>query len=150
MQQEAERCLRCDSACLRCVEVCPNRANFALPVGEAALRRGSLTQPIQILHVDALCNECGNCGRFCPFQGEPYRGKPTLFRDMAALGSSKNAGFAFDGGEKPVLLLREAPGVDATKKSPFAEWSAQGAGGAMEELARTVFRDHGYLIGGQR
>ncbi len=67
--------LRLRFAC-RCVEVCPNRANFALPRAPA-----DSSQAIQILHIDALCNECGNCGVFCPYEGEPYRDKPTLFRD---------------------------------------------------------------------
>ena len=61
-RREAERCLSCGSACLRCVEVCPNRANFALPVAAD----GTMVQAIQIVHVDDLCNECGNCGFFCP------------------------------------------------------------------------------------
>jgi putative selenate reductase len=158
--REAERCLRCDSACLRCVEVCPNRANFALPVGT---NRG-FGQSIQILHVDALCNECGNCRTFCPFDdGEPYRGKPTLFKDRAAMEARRgeatarvpNAGFCFvasgeDTRERGgTLLVRATPGADVSELS-FADWGAEGAGGHMESLARAVFRHHRYLIGGLR
>lgn len=146
--RESERCLECDSACLRCVEVCPNRANFALPVRTA----GTFAQSIQILHVDALCNECGNCGLFCPYEGEPYRGKPTLFRSRAAMDASRNAGFAIiacgDDGA-PSLLVREEVG-GALRELVSSKWLADGSGGAFEELSRAVFRDHKYLLGGSR
>ncbi len=148
VSREAERCLRCDSACLRCVEVCPNRANFALPIGSG------FAQSIQILHVDSLCNECGNCGLFCPYEGEPYRGKPTLFKDRAALEASRNAGFCYvaSGGgapSEPGLLCREEPGA-ALAELGFAKWSAEGAGGRLAAIAREIFASHEYLIGGER
>jgi putative selenate reductase len=179
LARAAERCLNCDSACLRCVEVCPNRANFALPVkpeglsvkpeGLPTATGEDLKQSIQILHVDALCNECGNCGVFCPYEGEPFRGKPSLFRDRASLEASHNAslgprgndsvgsppraapnaGFAFvpRDGDGPSLVLREAPG-GPVRELLFAEWSREGSGGTMAALARSVYRDHRYLIGG--
>jgi putative selenate reductase len=78
------------------VEVCPNRANYTFFVEPVDLRlpqltcaEGSLTvsgetpfavtQTRQILHVDDLCNECGNCSTFCVHQGQPYAEKPRLF-----------------------------------------------------------------------
>jgi putative selenate reductase len=147
--QEADRCLNCDSACLRCVEVCPNRANFALPVESA----GGFGQSIQILHLDELCNECGNCGVFCPFEGEPYRGKPTLFRDKAALVASSNCGFAFapagEADAKPGLALRELPGGGAHHLL-YEQWTHADSDSPMAALARTVYRDHPYLLGGSR
>ena len=175
VSREAERCLRCDSACLRCVEVCPNRANFALPLppgGIPAKPDRGFDQSIQILHVDALCNECGNCGTFCPFDGEPYRGKPTLFEDRAAMEARHdsaarvlNAGFCYVAsgddarakggagrpgpGERPFLLVRATAGAEVQELS-YADWAEDGAGGLMESLARAVFRDHPYLIGGLR
>jgi putative selenate reductase len=147
--REAQRCLNCDAACLRCVEVCPNRANFALPIGGASAP--GIEQAIQILHVDALCNECGNCGVFCPYEGgEPYRGKPTLFRDRRALEASKNLGFAIvangdDGG--PRLVLREAPG-EAVRELAYEAWAASDVG-PMAALAKVVYLEHPYLIGGR-
>ena len=147
--REAERCLECDSACLRCVEVCPNRANMAIPRPS-----GSGAQAFQILHVDYLCNECGNCGLFCPYEGEPFRGKATLFADRASLEASKNAGFA--------LLQGGAVALRAAYEGPVAEFaqgaSAPAAGGgssasdgaAMLALARAVARDHAYLSGGAK
>jgi putative selenate reductase len=95
-QAEAGRCLQCSQVCDKCVEVCPNRANYtylAEPVEveipvlvcadgrlvESGKERFTLTQPRQIIHVDDLCNECGNCATFCVHQGKPYLEKPRLF-----------------------------------------------------------------------
>jgi len=159
LEREAERCLRCGSACLRCVEVCPNRANFAVPV--SAVENGDDAAPyrqvLQILHVDYLCNECGNCGIFCPWRGEPFRGKPTLFNARSALDASKNAGFAFSGpvaaGARPALVYRAAYGGPA-RELPYAEWTAAASAGAGPErallaLAGTVLTEHPYLAGGR-
>ena len=95
---EAARCLQCSTICDKCVEVCPNRANYsftiepgrwALPI--LACQNGNLAvvdeesfeirQARQILHVDDFCNECGNCATFCVHQGKPYTDKPRLFLD---------------------------------------------------------------------
>ncbi len=91
---ESMRCLQCQVLCDKCVEVCPNRANHwytirpvdvtlplfsgmnATPVGTERIR---ITQSRQIVHVDALCNECGNCATFCVHEGKPYLDKPRLF-----------------------------------------------------------------------
>ena len=170
VSREAERCLRCDSACLRCVEVCPNRANFALPVSRDDSRGddsrgGGFSQSIQILHIDALCNECGNCGVFCPFEGEPNRGKATLFQDRASMEAARNAGISFvtsgdeataDGkairsrlGARPNLLKRGVVGMEI-ETLIFTDWAEPGAVGPMETLARAVLREHFYLLGGGR
>jgi putative selenate reductase len=164
--REAERCLECDSACLRCVEVCPNRANIAIPVAVD----GSFRQSLQILHVDHLCNECGNCGFFCPWEGEPFRGKASLFATKAELERSGNAGFAIlidaahDGkaaagdanATPPRLAMRAQAGGEIIVFSRD-EWGLAEAGGdqtdrescAMAALAGAVLRDHPYLIGGR-
>ena len=85
--QEASRCLRCDLVCENCVDVCPNRANVSVTL----LPDGSR----QILHVDALCNECGNCTAFCPYASQPCRDKLTLFHSPEAFADSENCGFLF-------------------------------------------------------
>lgn len=145
---QAERCLECDAACLRCVEVCPNRANtfVAVPAG------AGFSQGLQILHVDALCNECGNCGFFCPWRGEPYRGKPTVFASAGALEASRNAGFAFSGSAGAPDLVLRAEYEGEVRTVPHAEWTgASGTAGAaarMAALARIVHREHPYLAGG--
>ncbi len=85
---ENNRCLECDLVCNICVEVCPNRANFQVKVSD-----GNLNCSNQILHLDGMCNECGNCQTFCPYQGAPYQDKFTLFRNKADFDDSRNAGF---------------------------------------------------------
>lgn len=82
-QNEAQRCLKCNVVCESCVDVCPNRANISV-ISEG--------RP-QIVHVDKLCNECGNCETFCPYASAPYKDKFTLFADAAGFSDSENEGF---------------------------------------------------------
>lgn len=99
-QREGTRCLQCSTVCDKCVEVCPNRANYTyaiaplhakLPVlachdGRLATVREEefvLKQTRQIVHVDDFCNECGTCATFCVHEGRPYVDKPRLFLNEA-------------------------------------------------------------------
>ncbi len=145
--REAERCLACESACLRCVEVCPNRANLFISSG------APFAQDAQILHVDRLCNECGNCGFFCPFSGEPFNGKPTLFDHAEDLAASRNAGFAFETAEGlPSLLVRLEVGGEPSRFD-YAAWNGANAlpeARGMTALAREVYRNHAYLLEEER
>jgi len=173
-EREATRCLSCGTACLRCVEVCPNRANIALPIPELA--GIPLKQGLQIIHLDDLCNQCGNCGFFCPYDGNPYEDKPTLFSSTAALEQSGNPGFVFLSTEKalgePAILYRpsregSAPTGDrskaiqvpvqgtttpgSTEKPPlekldFETWKARAATDPLLFLAWHIFTEHSYLI----
>jgi putative selenate reductase len=83
---EGDRCLTCDVICEVCAEVCPNRANVAITVPGFA-------DPRQIVHLDGLCNECGNCGTFCPHAGLPYKDKITIFWAREDFDDSTNTGF---------------------------------------------------------
>ena len=83
---EASRCLSCGFICNKCVDVCPNRANVTIKVD-------GLKDPFQILHIDGMCNDCGNCETFCPHIGAPYKDKITLFWSEKELRESKNDGF---------------------------------------------------------
>ena len=47
----------------------------------------------QIIHVDYMCNECGNCATFCNHQGRPYKDKFTLFSRRDDFDDSTNSGF---------------------------------------------------------
>ena len=89
-----ERCLTCDFICENCTEVCPNRANVVIRVPGLAMH--------QILHVDYMCNECGNCARFCPYDSSPYKHKFTLFANEKDLENSENDGFVFLDGKGSV------------------------------------------------
>ena len=88
---EASRCLGCSFVCDKCVEVCPNRANVTLTSGPMGAGFKNIAQ---ILHIDGLCNECGNCETFCPYSvGSPYKTKTTLFWTEKELLESSNDGF---------------------------------------------------------
>lgn len=82
------RCLECNILCNKCIDVCPNRANAALKINSGSFRNIN-----QILHLDSLCNECGNCATFCPHQGAPYKDKITIFRNKEDFEDSRNNGF---------------------------------------------------------
>ena len=84
-EQEGDRCLKCDEICEMCVEVCPNRANISIEVPGFANMR-------QIIHIDGMCNECGNCATFCPHAGKPYKDKPTFFWNVDDFMHSTNSG----------------------------------------------------------
>ena len=80
-----DRCLGCAAVCEVCTDVCPNRANISIDVPGLKLP--------QILHVDGMCNECGNCAVFCPYSGRPYKDKFTLFSSEEDFSDSENSGF---------------------------------------------------------
>ena len=100
-QAEFKRCLECNVICLKCVQVCPNRANIAIRMQPG----DGFTDAFQILHIDSWCNDCGNCAVFCPYDGKPYQEKFTLFADRAAFEASATPGMCVDQGQ---LLLRGA------------------------------------------
>ncbi len=82
----SKECLACSTVCENCVDVCPNRANVSVRVEGFS--------QAQILHIDGMCNECGNCETFCPYESRPYKDKFTLFWSEADLINSTNEGFA--------------------------------------------------------
>jgi putative selenate reductase len=81
--KECERCLECATICENCVDVCPNRANISVKVDGRP----------QIVHIDFMCNECGNCEAFCPYSSAPYLDKLTFYISDDDFNNSKNAGF---------------------------------------------------------
>jgi putative selenate reductase len=84
---DAYRCLSCNTLCEICADVCPNRANVAVEV------QGKH----QIVHVDRMCNECGNCAAFCPHTGKPFKDKFTVFSCEEDFADSTNPGFLKEG-----------------------------------------------------
>ena len=97
---EGERCLGCNKVCEVCIDVCPNRANVVIKV----IRNGK--EAFEILHIDGMCNECGNCGVFCPHEGNPYKDKVTLFWSLEDLEDSTNVGFFLQDKSKGILIVR--------------------------------------------
>lgn len=128
------RCLSCNSYCENCVEVCPNRANISLVV--PGMERH------QIIHVDYMCNECGNCRSFCPWDSAPYLDKFTLFASAGDMENSTNQGFAVTDREKGICRVRlQGRMLDYQMGEKSQE--------IPESLCRvmdTVIRDYDYLL----
>jgi len=99
---DAYRCLSCNSLCEVCVDVCPNRANVM-----AELEFESGLGSHQVLHIDRMCNECGNCAIFCPHAGKPYKDKLTVFCCEEDFTESENAGFLKTGDDTFKIRLED-------------------------------------------
>jgi putative selenate reductase len=104
VEKEAGRCLNCDTICELCVDVCPNRANALIIVD------GDFESTHQIIHFDGMCNECGNCGVFCPNTGNPYKDKITVFWSEEDFEDSTNRGFVVLNREKGLCKVRTEDG----------------------------------------
>ncbi len=129
---EGERCLSCNVVCQVCADVCPNRANVVIQLPDGRH---------QILHVDRMCNECGNCAIFCPYDSAPYRDKFTLFQTKEGFDESvNNSGFLPLGGRKVLVRLNgkvfEAD-LDGKNDLPAD----------VEVFILTVLTKYAYLIG---
>ncbi len=127
------RCLGCSTVCENCADVCPNRANVAVRVP-------GLSQT-QILHVDYMCNECGNCKSFCPYASAPYLDKFTLFANETDMAKSKNQGFVVLDRERVLCKVRYL-GEGFTWEKGQESRLESGLGKLME----TVCGDYSYLL----
>lgn len=130
---EAGRCLGCSSVCENCVDVCPNRANISIKVPGM--------EKAQIIHVDYMCNECGNCKSFCPYDSAPYVDKFTLFANEKDMADSKNQGFT--------VLDKETVRCRVRLFGNEFEWTKGETGKlpfGLANLIETVCRDYSYLL----
>ena len=112
--------------------MCPNRANVVIELADGSH---------QILHIDQMCNECGNCAVFCPYSSAPYKDKFTLFCSREGMAESKeNSGFLYLGNRKVLVRLfgNEAEyDLDDPKN---------GLPTTIEVLILTVLNNYGYLV----
>ena len=144
-ETERRRCLECNYVCDKCVDVCPNRANIAFPVDSAA--EPLFSDPGQIVHLDAYCNECGNCGHFCPWtSGVPYQDKPTVFNTRADMDDSGNPGWLLDG-DRLVWRLGDARGENAVVDGRVKDLPALEGADRFFRLFELVLRDRPSLFG---
>ena len=129
---EGNRCLTCNVVCQVCADVCPNRANVVIELPDGRQ---------QILHVDRMCNECGNCAVFCPYDSAPYREKFTLFLTREGFDESvNNQGFLPLGGKKVLVRLDSKvfeADLDAKNDLPAD----------IEVFIWTVLTKYAYLMG---
>ncbi len=99
-------CVTCD----KCIQVCPNDANFYIDVKDGAyeakelvVRGGHVSivdAPVYVIARDRqfanyadFCNDCGNCDVFCPEEGGPYKVKPRFFGARATFEADAQDGF---------------------------------------------------------
>jgi len=128
-----KRCLACDHICENCCDVCPNRANFAIKVPGVEMH--------QIIHLDYMCNECGNCETFCPYNSAPYKEKFTLFHRAEEMEDSTNDGFAFvdNDGNAIVRVGGEKMNYKVGDKNTKLFYR-------LAEIVDTVYNDYSYLL----
>ena len=126
------RCLGCPTVCEVCADVCPNRANVAVAVPGKRQR--------QIVHVDGMCNECGNCGTFCPYESRPYKDKFTLFWSKEDFENSENEGFLPLEGTKSLVRL------DGQTAEYDTADAACGLPEDLRALIQAVRQDYSYLV----
>ena len=131
---EEERCLTCNKICENCVDVCPNRANISIKVPGMAMN--------QVIHVDYMCNECGNCKSFCPYASAPYKDKFTLFANEKDMADSKNDGFVVLDKENKTCKVRFVGQITDCKADDPADKLYDG----LKKLICAVIDDYGYLI----
>jgi len=144
-ETESSRCLECNYICDKCADVCPNRANVAFQVDIAS--EPLFSDPGQIVHLDAYCNECGNCGHFCPWTiGVPYRDKPTVFSSKTDFENSTNSGWLLQDGTL-VWRLGDALGETDVAAGKVKEVPAIEGAGAFFRLFELVLRDRPALFG---
>ena len=127
-----DRCLGCPTVCEVCTDVCPNRANVAIHVPGKC--------KAQIIHVDGMCNECGNCEVFCPYKGgRPYKDKFTLYWSEEDFLDSTNEGFLpLEGTQVKVRLDGKVETVDIAGETDLSADTVA--------VIRTVLKDYAYLI----
>ncbi len=125
---EGDRCLSCNTVCQNCADVCPNRSNVVIRMADGRT---------QILHIDKMCNECGNCTAFCPYNAEPCKDKFTLFQTEKDMDDSKNFGFCIlpDGKVRVRLFTEGVYDVDGENTLPDE----------IARFIRTVKNDYRYL-----
>lgn len=124
----------CLKSCGICVDVCPNRANMKVEVEE-------LSANYQIVHIENMCNECGNCHMFCPKGGLPYIKKTTIYKDVEEYNNSNNTGLLRVGEDK--FLLRE------DKNEYIYEINSKEDKSKLEITVETILKDYPYYIENQ-
>ncbi len=131
---DGNRCLSCNSICESCVEVCPNRANISIEV--PGMKKH------QIIHVDYMCNECGNCKTFCPYDSAPYLDKFTLFATQEDMDNSKNHGFLVTNKETGDCKVRIAGQTCDYKVGTTPQSIPEG----LRAMIDTVVKSYAYMI----
>jgi len=137
IHREASRCLDCQTFCGICVDVCPNRANVAVQTENSW----------QIVHLDGLCNECGNCATFCPWDGKPYRDKFTIFWGERDFNESNSDGVLLvKNDDDPIFQLRLSSRLKTVRLSEFPKISDSSDSGIAFSLIQSIWNHYQFLL----
>ena len=120
--------------CGNCADVCPNRANVLIEVPEMEL--------LQIIHVDYMCNECGNCRSFCQYAGAPYKDKFTLFANEEDMKDSINNGFTVLDAKNKEIKIRIGEKEEVVRADQPSGILNKG----LSQLICTVIDQYAYLL----
>ena len=95
----------------------------------------------QVIHVDKMCNECGNCAVFCPYISAPYKDKFTLFASAGDMADSTNAGFCvLDAGAQRVKVRLGGEEYETELASDTR------TDASIRALMQAVIRDYAYCL----
>ena len=125
---EGSRCVDCNTVCENCADSCPNRANVVIKLADGRH---------QIVHVDKMCNECGNCTHYCPYASEPCHDKFTLFQTAEDMVESTNPGVLFLGGDMVRVRIGAVKDYDLSKDNNLQK--------DIETLILTIRDKYSYL-----
>lgn len=131
---DKSRCLSCNQICELCCDVCPNRANISIIINNPEFNLKH-----QIVHIDGMCNECGNCGVFCPHIGNPYKDKFTLFWTIEDFENSENRGFLPLGNDM-FKVRKEDGGIVEYKRG------ATNISNEFAEIIEVLLHDYNYVF----
>ena len=99
----------------------------------------------QTLHLDAYCNECGNCAQFCPWNGKPYKDKITVFSLSQDFDNSSNPGFLVEDCRVRVRLNNQSWVLNIDSEGQFNNVPPE-----LNDMCRIishVHQHHHYLLG---
>ena len=97
---------------------------------------------MQVIHVDKMCNECGNCKSFCPYDSAPYKDKFTLFANVADFENSTNAGFVLVDEKELTFKVR----LGSTTKDYNLNDENCGLEKGLRDLILAVFNNYRYMF----
>ena len=86
-----------------------------------------------------MCNECGNCEVFCPYESKPYKDKFTLFTDEKAMQDSENDGFYYKDDTTAVVRI-------SGNKSEYKLHTSDEKLKKLAEVIDTIKEKHGYMV----
>lgn len=137
-KDEAIRCLKCNSVCEICVDVCPNRANMFIEIKNSPIKGH------QVIHLDGMCNECGNCGVFCPYKGNPYKDKITLFWSEEDFNNSSNSGFYVIDSNLGICKIRDEK--SSVYELCINDKNLESISEEMKTIIKTCVSRYGYIV----